>query len=258
MSRVIEYIQKVPEYLSIEFTTHTLAAVIVLAVFLYVLFFSNKAAEILRKIFIAACVIFAAAGGFNGPKNYGFQMICTAIIALVILAIVRTVRNAIVTVRQNRINARIEERALAKAAKRRGSFKNKQGYSGEAKPIVDDYVPGKMSKDEINDVIENEVVGTSPVSSENEAPAPEETLPVQEEAPPVPEEAPAAEDSAAVPPETPPEEESSSDGPAAEGAAISKDEVYDALAKLGDLKDKGILTEEEFAAKKAELLAKIG
>ncbi|MEB3334534.1 MAG: SHOCT domain-containing protein, partial [Cyanobacteriota bacterium] len=33
--------------------------------------------------------------------------------------------------------------------------------------------------------------------------------------------------------------------------------VLDALAKLGDLKEKGILTEEEFTSKKAELLRRL-
>jgi len=47
---------------------------------------------------------------------------------------------------------------------------------------------------------------------------------------------------------------------AAQGAAaagIKPDEVMATLEKLGDLKAKGILTEEEFAAKKAELLKKL-
>lgn len=36
-----------------------------------------------------------------------------------------------------------------------------------------------------------------------------------------------------------------------------EDDVFSALERLGDLKAKGILTEEEFAAKKAELLARL-
>lgn len=36
--------------------------------------------------------------------------------------------------------------------------------------------------------------------------------------------------------------------------APSQDEVYDQLAKLGQLKDQGILTQEEFDAKKKQLL----
>lgn len=45
--------------------------------------------------------------------------------------------------------------------------------------------------------------------------------------------------------------------PAAAAAAIRPDDVMATLEKLGDLKAKGILTQEEFDAKKAELLKKL-
>ena len=41
------------------------------------------------------------------------------------------------------------------------------------------------------------------------------------------------------------------------GGAQQKDDPYEALNKLHELMKKGILTEEEFKAKKQELLAKI-
>lgn len=46
-------------------------------------------------------------------------------------------------------------------------------------------------------------------------------------------------------------------GAAAPAAAIKPDDVMATLEKLGELKAKGILTDEEFAAKKAELLKKL-
>jgi membrane protease subunit (stomatin/prohibitin family) len=46
--------------------------------------------------------------------------------------------------------------------------------------------------------------------------------------------------------------------PASAAPAQSADEIMALLEKLGDLKTKGILTDEEFAAKKAELLKKLG
>lgn len=46
--------------------------------------------------------------------------------------------------------------------------------------------------------------------------------------------------------------------PAAAAPALSADEIMALLEKLGELKAKGILTDEEFAAKKAELLKKLG
>jgi membrane protease subunit (stomatin/prohibitin family) len=45
--------------------------------------------------------------------------------------------------------------------------------------------------------------------------------------------------------------------PAAAAAPVSVDDVMATLEKLADLKAKGILTEEEFSSKKAELLKKI-
>jgi len=152
MQSVSEQIKAVPDYIKWGFTHQTLIAVIVLAVFIFVLFFSNKAAGILRTLFVIVCI----AACVYGAIAKKFDIVWTAFLALVILAIVRLITYIIHTIRQNRINARIEERALAKAAQRRGSWKNKQGYSGEAKPIVDDYKPGKMSDDEIKDVIEND------------------------------------------------------------------------------------------------------
>jgi hypothetical protein len=40
-------------------------------------------------------------------------------------------------------------------------------------------------------------------------------------------------------------------------AGVKPDEVMATLEKLGELKAKGILTEDEFSAKKAELLKKL-
>jgi uncharacterized membrane protein YdbT with pleckstrin-like domain len=45
--------------------------------------------------------------------------------------------------------------------------------------------------------------------------------------------------------------------PEATPQADTADEVADALERLGDLRDRGILTPEEFAAKKAELLGRL-
>jgi membrane protease subunit (stomatin/prohibitin family) len=44
---------------------------------------------------------------------------------------------------------------------------------------------------------------------------------------------------------------------AASGAGVKAEDVMATLEKLGDLKAKGILTQEEFDSKKAELLKKL-
>lgn len=309
MNRILSYIEKVPDYLRQEFSSRMLVCVIVLIVYLFVLFFSNKVADVLRKIFIVACIGFAVIGGFRGPNKNGFEMICTAVLALILLGIIRLISYIIRTVRQNRIDARIEERALAKAAKRRGSFKNKQGYSGASKPIEDDYVPDEMSKEEIRDVVDNDEVSaadekTAASFSENEEPQkaasglsaaenPAETdadaaepspavsssgtevrtsaVSSSEEAPGVSSAIPSPSDTSGRPSDAAPAPQAKSTGssvspahavqspaPKAAAPSLSRDDVYDALTKLGDLRDKGILTEEEFTAKKSELLAKIG
>jgi hypothetical protein len=50
---------------------------------------------------------------------------------------------------------------------------------------------------------------------------------------------------------------SGSDQAAAQAAAVKPEDVMATLEKLGELKAKGILTQEEFDAKKAELLKKL-
>jgi hypothetical protein len=45
--------------------------------------------------------------------------------------------------------------------------------------------------------------------------------------------------------------------PGAAAGGVKPDEVMATIEKLGELKAKGLLTDEEFAAKKAELLKKL-
>ena len=46
-------------------------------------------------------------------------------------------------------------------------------------------------------------------------------------------------------------------GRPAAGATSSADEIFSRIERLAELRQKGILTEEEFAAKKTELLARL-
>ena len=61
-------------------------------------------------------------------------------------------------------------------------------------------------------------------------------------------EQPQQEESAAPPPPPPP-------APPAQPAAASQSDMLDALQKLGELKSAGVLTEAEFQAQKARILA---
>lgn len=40
-------------------------------------------------------------------------------------------------------------------------------------------------------------------------------------------------------------------------SGLDQGQIFDALSKLGSLRDQGILTDDEFATKKAELLARL-
>lgn len=163
MQALIDQLKIVPDYVKMLFTEHLILAVIALVLFLFCMFFTNKVSGILRNIMIVAMFVI---GAFGFVRN-NWPQVLTLILALLVLIIIRTIRRIIVTIRLNRRNARIEERALAKAAKRRGSWKNKQGYSGERKPIVDpEYKPEKMEKEEIQEVIEFEKADLKQVKTE--------------------------------------------------------------------------------------------
>lgn len=153
MQEIIDLLISMPEYVKALFTDHLIVSCIAAVVFVFVLFFSNKVANKLRTFFVLTVLVLAAFALVSRRK----PLVCLCILSLIVLMIIRLIRYTIVTIRTNRRNKRIEERALEKAAKRRGSWKNRQGYSGERRAIVEpEYVPEKMDKDEIASVIEHE------------------------------------------------------------------------------------------------------
>ena len=153
MQEIFDLLKSMPEYVKTLFTNHLIMACIAAVVFFFVLFFSNKVANTVRTFFVLAVLVFGAIG-FVTKRH---ALLCLSIITLIILIIVRLIKYVIVTIRTNQRNKRIEERALEKAAKRRGEWKNRKGYSGERRPIVEpEYVPEKMIKEEIESVIDNE------------------------------------------------------------------------------------------------------
>lgn len=153
MQEIFDLLKSMPEYVKTLFTNHLIMACIAAVVFFFVLFFSNKVANTVRTFFVLAVLVFGAIG-FVTKRH---ALLCLSIITLIILIIVRLIKYVIVTIRTNQRNKRIEERALEKAAKRRGEWKNRKGYSGERRPIVEpEYVPEKMDKEEIESIIANE------------------------------------------------------------------------------------------------------
>ncbi|MDO4478653.1 MAG: hypothetical protein Q4B73_06425 [Lachnospiraceae bacterium] len=174
MNAVLDMLKALPAYLSGAFKEHLIILIIGLVIFLVALIFTNALARFCRYVFVIGSIILGVYG-FLTKKT---QLVFTIIVFLILMIVIRVIMYTIRTIRQNRINRRIEERALAKAAARRGSWKNRQGYSGEAKPIESDYVPGKMNAQEINDVIKNDMSDTVHAAKAKQATA---KLPTPEE-----------------------------------------------------------------------------
>lgn len=163
MTELTNIFKTMPAYLMSLFENHMIVMVIVAVVFLYVTLFSGKVAGKIRSVFVLASLLMIVFS-FISQSWPRIALICTG---LVIMFGCRIVGYAINEIRIMRRNKRLEERALEKAAKRRGSWQNKQGYSGARKPIIEpEYVPEAMNSEEIADVIENEFADPiAPVSN---------------------------------------------------------------------------------------------
>ena len=180
MPNIIEIMKILPTYALGLVQNYTIPAVLAAAVFIFILFFSNKVALFLRKLFVCAVIIICVYAYFRDNWN----LMAVALCSVLVLVIVRLIRYTITSIRTNRRNKRIEERALERAAKRRGSFKNKQGYSGARKLIEEPaYVPEEMNKEEIAEVINNEGTITEAFITEtsvNEDALTDDSLPASE------------------------------------------------------------------------------
>ncbi len=215
IQNIINALYQVPEYLrSLVSGRYLIPVIVVLAVFIFVLFFSNKVADFLRRVFIGAMLVLGVIGYFI-PR---YQLIWVCLILLVLLAVVRLIRYIFVTVRQDRINSKIEARALAKARKRRGTWQNKQGYSGEAKPLVD------------GDTATSDSASAADAAAE---------MVLDEEV----ENKLNAEERAAGMPKV---------------DYMNRKQIMDCIEKLKDLKDAGVLTEAEYNEKARDLYARLG
>ena len=233
---ILQALYELPAFVKQQFTgTHLPWAAAALIVFLIVLLFTNRFTSVLREIFVFAAIITALVAYFK--RRY--VIIWLALIVLLTLGIFRLVRYIIVTTRQNRINRSIEARALEKARLRRGSWKNKMGYSGEARPIDLGYTPGEMSAEELADVVENETLDNQGATILTDVPSPEET------ASSVPEN------------DIFPEERILQAGPDA-GKQAERERILQAVRMLKELRDMDILTEQEFTEKRAMLYARLG
>lgn len=297
-----------PGFIIEMFTEHLVVSVAGVMIFLLALIVPGRIGSLIRKVVILANVLFAMAGGFMGRLQNGYEIICLSAFSLIILLVVRMIVRISGAIKQRKIDARIEEKALAKAAKRRGAFKKRQGYSGESREIDDeDFVPPSEAHVEIRKVIENEInegkareEATIAAYESGQSGAAEATQDAFESDDALENddsfendddfENDDASGSAAVDSNQKPEKDDEESGPSyiplhnekesysavmaddlPEGVfyvrprlysdqtakKVLENDVHEALKRLSELRDNGILTDEEFEVKKAELLARI-
>lgn len=326
MDRVLSTLLKMPGFIIEMFTEHLIVSVAGVMIFLLALIVPGRIGSLIRKVVILANVLFAMAGGFMGRLQNGYEIICLSAFSLIILLVVRMIVRISAAIKQRKIDARIEEKALAKAAKRRGAFKKRQGYSGESREIDDeDFVPPSEAHVEIRKVIENEInegkareEATIAAYESGQSGAAEATQDVFEDEDDFKDVNPFYYDdtfesddalenddsfendddfenddapgSAAVDSKRKPEKGDEESGPSyiplhnekesysavmaddlPEGVfyvrprlysdqtaqKVLENDVHEALKRLSELRDNGILTDEEFEDKKAELLSRI-
>ena len=154
LNRVISYMAAVPDYLIMLWKEYPVILIVAGALFIIALFFPGSLAAFIRRIFIVACFLLAVAGGFMGSRQNGHQMICIGASAIVIVGIVRLIINLISSAHRNMVNKKIEKVALEKAAKRRGSFRKRQGFNGDREQEPDLVSPEEVSQVEIRENIE--------------------------------------------------------------------------------------------------------
>ena len=291
---ILVHLRHIPDYLSAQWSAHMGICIIICAVYLVSLFMAGNPGKLLRKIMTTLLVVYILYGVFLRSNKFGYQIILIGLIALSVMGIVRFVINTAAEMRQNRLNAKLEQKALAMAEGRRGSFKSNAGgvnkYSLEPDPA-----DANLSREEIQDSIENQIRAAKAKVSRDENTEMEEVKasPEKHEAPvtsswmsasiyadsenseqphdsvgtaldydtidddAIPEGAFYARPRFDAPPSYAVPEESYTNAqimPPAEQIEA----IYDALNKLGELRDMGILTEAEFTQKKQELLAKLG
>lgn len=202
MQRIINGFTQLPAYVQ-ELLTGPYLIYVVLALFFFlvVLFFNGRVAHVLRQIFVLAAVVIAVIAYFK--RKYPLIWLCAAV--LLILALYRLLFWLIVTIRQARINHRIEKRALERARMRRGA--RKRDFEGTDAPSGEDAAQASFSEKETPEEVTDSTGAEAPsADAEN---------------------------------------------------SLTRAQVFDAIRKLTELKDDGILTEAELNRKKRELYARL-
>ena len=226
MQVLFHALTRVPDLLRDLYTGKYAPVTIAITVlYLIAIFVNNKVTRVIREILVLAIV--AAGVGTYFKRRYPFFWLM--VILLAILVLVRLLSYFLVTIRINRRNKKIEKKALEKARMRRGSWKERRGYSGAPR---EDNAPARlpeMDRAEIRDVLDNETmeregadidVGSVPATEGGGTPAKDPYDTSQ--------------------------------------GILSRTVVMDALQKLDDLRAIGILTDEEYNQKRALLYSRMG
>lgn len=290
---ILVHLRHIPDYLSAQWSANMGICIIICAVYLVSLFMAGNPGKLLRKIITTLLVVYILYGIYLRSNKFGYQIILIGLIALFVMGIIRFIINTASEIRQNKIDAKIEEKALAMAEGRRGSFKSNVGginkYSLEPDPAE-----ANLTKEELQDSIENQIKAAKAQVIRDEAAEKEEVraVPEKHDAPvtsswmsasiyadsenseqpydsvgtaldydtidddAIPEGAFYARPRFDSPPAYAVPEESFTNV-SVMPPAEQIEAIYDALNKLGELRDMGILTEAEFTQKKQELLAKL-
>ena len=158
ITELMNIFKTMPAYVASLFKNHMILFIIASAVFIFIVFFSNKIAIKMRTLFVLASLLLIV----FSLISQSWPRIVLIVVVLVALLVCRIFRYILSEIRISRRNRRLEERALDKAAKRRGSWQNKQGYSGARKLIVEpEYIPEEMNRNEIREIIEKEFSNNS-------------------------------------------------------------------------------------------------
>ena len=177
VQEILNILKSMPMYIIGLAKDHTILFAVTAALFIFVTFFSNKVANKLRTIFVLGSLLLIVFSFIS----QSWPRITFIVIGLLAMVLCRSIGFMISEIRIIRRNKRIEERALAKAAKRRGNWENKRGYSGARRPIIEPkYVPEEMNREEIEDVIKNEFTTKKPEDFEENVAETTEDVVVEE------------------------------------------------------------------------------
>jgi len=159
VQELMNILKTMPLYVIGLLKDHTVLFIAAAVVFIFVTFFSNQVANKLRTIFVLGSLLLIVFSFIS----QSWPRIVFITLGLLVMMFCRAIGFAISEIRIIRRNKRIEERALAKAAKRRGNWENKRGYSGARRLIIEpEYIPEEMDQNEIEDVIKYETTDKKP------------------------------------------------------------------------------------------------